>query len=215
MAFGRAVSRFSAVTAALVLSLAACSAETSTGGDSPAAATTPPAAPPPAPQTPAPTSEQPTGNPIGSGETRTVAIDNATGGAIALSDGTELKVPAGALPEGVTEISVTSSATPAPAEYKTISPVYEFGPEGAVFLKPLTISFPVSVPAGTSTSDLTILWSRPRGQPGFDMVPGVFTAVEGQDGKYVVSGEVNHFSRGMCGFKFVNDPNPVPDPYKD
>jgi len=201
MAIGRGVSKFS-VFSALFLTLAACAADASPAVETPAtpaAATTP--------ETPATT------NPTGSGETTAVTIDNTTGGTVALKDGTTLEVPAGALPPGVETITVTSSTTPAPTEYKTVAPIYVFGPEGTVFLKPVTISFPVTVPDGISTSDLTILWSRPRGQAGFDMVPATFTPVAGKASAYTVSGEVNHFSEGTCGQKFAKDPHPPVDPY--
>lgn len=204
MTIERDFTHFSATLGALLLTLAACSADT------------------PVEVAPAETTAGETGgtpaagaNPTGSGEKVTVTIDNAIGGKIALADGTELDVPAGALPPGVETITVSSSTIPAPAEYRTVAPIYVFGPDGTVFLKPVTISFPVTVPGGTNTADLTILWSRPRGQPGFDMVPGTFTPVGGKANTYTVSGEVNHFSEGTCGFKFTSDPHPSLDPYGD
>lgn len=208
MAIGRAASHFStfstAAMAALVLTLAACSVETTPTDRVPASA-----APKKSPI------DAPAANPSGSGETTSVVIDNATGGQVALSDGTRLDIPAGALPPGVDTITVTSSTAPAPTEYRTVAPIYVFGPDGTVFLKPVTISFPVTVPAGTSTADLTILWSRPRGQAGFDMVPATFTPTGSGTSTYVVSGEVNHFSEGTCGHEFADDPHPTVDPYQN
>lgn len=150
-------------------------------------------------------------NPKGSGETVAVKIDNSKGGEVALSDGTKIEVPAGALPEGVEEISVTSSPEAAPAEYKTVSPVFVFGPDGTVFLKPLKVTLPFTAPPGTDTTKLTVLWSRPSG-PGFDMVPTQFSA---SSTGYSAAAEVTHFSQGVVGEKFTTDPNPAKDPYAD
>ena len=150
-------------------------------------------------------------NPTGTGETVSKTIDNGTGGTIELSDGTEIDVPPGALPPGVDTITVTSSPSPAPAEYVAFSPVYEFGPEGTVFLKPLVVSIPSSLPSSTDRTKLTVLWSRMRGD-GFDMVP---TQIVDQDGRLAAKGEVTHFSQGLLGEKFVDDPRPAEDPYAD
>jgi hypothetical protein len=154
-------------------------------------------------------------NPSGNGETVSAKIDNAAGGTVELSNGTKIEVPAGALPPGVDTITVTSSMEPAPVEYKTASPVYTFGPEGAVFAKPLKVSIPMRLPAGKSLSEMSMLWSRSRGD-GFDMVPTEFVADPSIGGSaFVAIGEVTHFSKGMCAEKFVVDPRPVADAYAD
>lgn len=158
-----------------------------------------------APQTPA----TPASNPVGTGETVAVAIDNAVGGTVALSDGTTIEVPAGALPEGVDTITVTSSPDPAPVEYKTVSPVYVFGPDGTVFLKPLKVTLAFSAAAGSDTSNLTVLWSRPSGV-GFDMVPSEFVSTASG---FSAAASVTHFSQGVVGEKYATDPNPPVDPY--
>ena len=67
-------------------------------------------APPPPAATPAAPS-----NPTGSGETISAKIDNSTGGAVALPNGTTIVVPAGALPAGVDTITVTSAPEAAPS----------------------------------------------------------------------------------------------------
>ncbi len=152
-------------------------------------------------------------NPTGTGEVATKKIDNSTGGVVQLSGGTAVDVPPGALPPGVETITVESSTTPAPSEYAAQSPVYVFGPDGTVFLKPLKVTIPVSFPAGTNKADMTVLWSRLAGQEGFDMVASEFTAVPGSTTDFLASGMVTHFSKGFCGRKFTKDPNPTPDPY--
>lgn len=148
-------------------------------------------------------------NPVGTGETVAVAIDNAAGGTVTLSDGTAIEVPAGALPDGVDTITVTSSPEAAPAEYKTVSPVYVFGPDGTVFLKPLKVTLAFSAAGGTDTSKLTVLWSRPSGA-GFDMVPTEFASAASG---FSAAGSVTHFSQGVVGEKYETDPHPPVDPY--
>jgi hypothetical protein len=149
-------------------------------------------------------------NPAGDGSTVTVAIDNSVGGTIQLAGGTALTVPAGALPAGVDSITITSSMDPAPSDYHAVTPMFVFGPNGAIFLKPLTVSMPVTLQDRASTADFTILWSRPR-TDGFDMLPTTFAPVSGN--QFIATASVNHFSRGMCGEKYSVDPRPSKDPY--
>ncbi len=155
--------------------------------------------------------EVPPSNPAGTGEKVSVKIDNEKGGQVELSDGTRIDVPPGALPPDVDTITVTSSTEPAPAEYKTVSPVFVFEPSGTVFLKPLQVTIPISVVQGLDTSKLTILWSRQRAD-GFDIVPTTFAL---SSSAVTAVGEVTHFSKGMVGEKYVVDPHPAPDPYAD
>lgn len=151
-------------------------------------------------------------NPTGTGEKISVKIDNATGGKVELPNGTSLDVPPGALPPGVDTITITSSPDPAPADYAAASPVYVFGPDGTVFLKPVKVSMPVTVKAGESVSDLTVFWSR-ISSDGFDMVPSELLPIGGSSSEFLAVGEVTHFSLGFCGTKFTTDPRPTPDPY--
>lgn len=187
-----------AVVALALATVAGCASETDPSGASTA----------PAPATPHTLKS----NPSGTGETASMRVDNTTGGSLSLSNGTTIEVPPGALPPGVDTITVTSAPAAAPSEYAAASPVYVFGPDGTVFLKPLKVSIPVSLPAGKSASDLTILWSRAHGD-GFDMVPSELTAVAGSSTGFVATGEVTHFSQGFCGLKFATDPHPAKDAY--
>lgn len=176
--------------------------------------TLPPSQPPSAPEATQAPEQKAAANPKGTGETVSQKIDNATGGAIELKDGTKIEVPAGALPEGVEEIKVTSSPEAAPAEYKVVSPKFVFEPSGTVFLKPLKVSFPVTIPDGMTTDKLTVLWSRHEG-PGFDMVSTTF-APGANPKSFTAIAEVNHFSDGFVGEKYDanSDPHPFQDPYK-
>ena len=176
------------------------------GTSEPPVITQPPVAEPPV--------AQPTANPAGTGETKSVTIDNAVGGSVGLPNGTSISVPPGALPPGVDTITVTSAPEAAPSEYTATSPMYVFGPEGTVFLKPLKVTLPLTVPAGESLSNLTIYWSRASAE-GFDIVPSEFVPVAGSDKKFIATAEITHFSRGFCGKKFKQDPHPAKDPYAD
>lgn len=173
---------------------------------------------PSSPSAPAPSSGEETvttsptapANPTGSGEKVEVAIDNSVGGTVELKDGTKIEVPAGALPPGVEAITITSSPAAAPAVYSAFSPTYEFGPAGTVFLEPLKVTVPFTMPAGeTSTANLTVFWSRSSG-PGFDMIPTEF--VSSADGVNAI-GKVTHFSKCFVGRRFALDPFPPKDPY--
>lgn len=194
-----------AVLALGVVASTGCAVDASpkTGTAAPAVAA-PPAASPEAPA-----------NPKGTGETASATIDNATGGTVELPDGTQVDVPAGAMPPGVDTITVTSAAEPAPPEYPAASPVLVFGPDGTVFLKPVTVSVPFTLAAGAKLADLTVLWSRAKDAPGFDMVPTEFTPVAGSTTAFLAVAKVTHFSRGFCGKKYTSDPHPAPDPYAD
>jgi hypothetical protein len=205
----RALASLSLALAAL--GAAACSSDPSTStttGPSPvpAAAPSPTTTPNDAP------GSAPKANPTGDGATISTHIDNASGGTVALPNGTTIDVPPGALPPGVDTISVTSSTAAAPTEYTALSPVYVFGPDGTVFLKPLTITIPVTLPSGMDTSTLTILWSRANGV-GFDMIPSDFSPASGSSTDFFASGEVTHFSQGFCGLKYTTDPHPATDAY--
>ena len=202
--------------AVFALGMFACSspsvdvpASSSGGSGAPPSATTPSD-----PGTPPDTTKPMPGatNPVGSGESKTVAIDNSVGGSVELSDGTKLEIPAGALPDGVTEISITSATSAAPAVYNAVSPLFVFGPEGTVFSSPVKISFPVTIPSNLAASDLTVLWSRLHGQ-GYDKVPTEYTAIAG--GKVLMTGTIQHFSTGFAGEKWTTDPLPNTDPYQE
>jgi hypothetical protein len=90
--------------------------------------------------------------------------------------------------------------------------MFVFEPDGTVFLKPVKVSIPVTLRAGVSASELTILWSRSQGE---GMVPTALTPIAGSPTELLAVGEVRHFSRGFCGLKYTTDPNPTPDPYAD
>lgn len=199
------------VAALLALASVSVAAGCASGdGSSPQGATSSSSgAPPSSSATPAQATVK--ANPAGSGETATATIDNETGGTVALSDGTTIEVPAGALPPGVDTITVTSSPEPAPAEYEAVAPVFQFGPDGTVFAKPLKVTIPITAPADTDTSTLTVLWSRPSNAPGFDMVPTTFAP---SSTGFVATSEVTHFSKGFCGKKYSVDPHPSADPYQ-
>lgn len=108
------------------------------------------------------------------------------GGTVAATDGTRIDVPQGALDES-TVISIAASAGAPPAG--ALTPLYEFGPSGAVFAVPVTVTIPL--PQGVTSA--TIYWSRLDGS-GFDPIGGTVDAVA-----RTISAQTPHFSGGYAG----------------
>ena len=75
-----------------------------------------------------------------------------SGGTIG-AQGVVLTIPAGALPSDTT-ISITEDADPVPSGYTALSSLYSFGPDGTVFLKPVTVSFPLTSARSSPTPTL-------------------------------------------------------------
>ena len=123
-------------------------------------------------------------NPAGSGAKQEQMI-GTTGGALEL-EGTKLTVPAGALPDGKV-ISVTSSTTPAPAQFESFSPVFVFGPAGLEFSTPVTIEMRAVLAGG---SRLAIFWTKKGSTTEYEELPST------QEGA-VVRAQVRHFSSGF------------------
>src|SRR2546421_7855492 len=73
------------------------------------------------------------------------AVIGPGGGMLAVSGGAALEIPAGALAKDTT-ITISQSSAQAPGG--ALSPVYDFGPDGTTFSKPVTVTF--TVPTGTA-----------------------------------------------------------------
>jgi hypothetical protein len=106
----------------------------------------------------------------------------AGGGTVAAS-GVTLTIPAAAL-AGDTTITVDNAGA-VPPGYVGLSPLFHFGPDGTVFLKPVTVDFTIS--GGTSPA---VFWSNAQG--GFDQLATTSTAT-------LATATVTHFSKGFCG----------------
>ncbi len=137
-------------------------------------------------------SPEDTPNPAGSGAKTTQMIDSA-GGEIEL-EGTTLKIPAGAIPNGQ-EITVTSSTKPAPEKYDSFSPVFVFEPAGLEFTMPVTIEMKASVPGG---SKLAMFWTKKGSSTEYEELPSTQTGG-------TVRASITHFSSGFIAESLSTD----------
>jgi hypothetical protein len=112
----------------------------------------------------------------------TASVDVA-GGEVTTESGLTLAIPYGAL-DSATTITVMTTDETAPG---ATTPVYEFGPEGTVFAKPVTVTLPFTGTSGT------VYWSRLDGS-GFDPIGGVIDPVA-----HTITAQTFHFSLGYVG----------------
>jgi hypothetical protein len=100
-------------------------------------------------------------------------VVGATGGSVALSDGTTVAIPAGALSADTTITIATASSAPSPSGATEVGTPYTFGPDGLKFLKPITVTLaydPSKLPAGTSGSSL-VIYTAPDGEATYSELP--------------------------------------------
>src|SRR5215813_11785722 len=112
------------------------------------------------------------------------AVIGTAGGNLALPGGAALQIPAGGLSKDTT-ITITRSSAQAPGD--AMSRVYEFGPAGLAFAKPVTVTF--TVPDGTTAG--SVFWTG----TGNDAYEELSTMVQGS----TAVANVAHFSRGFVG----------------
>ena len=112
------------------------------------------------------------------------AVIGPGGGMLALSGGAALEIPAGALANDTT-ITIAQSSAQSPGG--ALSLVYEFGPAGTIFSKPVTVTF--SVPAGTSAG--SVYWTTSQ-SAAYEELP---TMIQGT----TAVAQIGHFSRGFVG----------------
>lgn len=112
----------------------------------------------------------------------TASVDVA-GGEVTTESGLTLAIPYGAV-DSATTITVDMTDETAPG---AMTPVYEFGPEGTVFAKPVTVTLPFTGTSGT------VYWSRLDGS-GFDPIGGVIDPVA-----HTITAQTFHFSLGYVG----------------
>jgi hypothetical protein len=105
----------------------------------------------------------------------------AGGGAVALTGGPHLAIPAGALAAD-TAITVTAATGQLPG---ALTPVFQFEPDGTTFAAPATVTF--AVPAGTTTA--LLVWSALGGPDDFEKIP---VQISGGTAR----AQVGHFSMG-------------------
>jgi hypothetical protein len=111
------------------------------------------------------------------------ATVGAMGGTVA-GDNLTLTIPPGALASEQT-ITVTATNDSVPSEYEGVSRMYQFAPDGIVFMKPVQIRF---TNAGDPTG-VVLVWSK-QGAPGYDEIATTSTATS-------VLGFITHFSHGF------------------
>jgi hypothetical protein len=94
----------------------------------------------------------------------------------------------------LTRLDITPMTTPPapPADKSIIGLAYDFGPAGATFDPPITITFsydPANIPAGVNEKDLTIAF--------YDTVKGTWVVLEGikvDPVTHTISGQASHFT---------------------
>lgn len=109
-----------------------------------------------------------------------------SGGTVETESGVALTIPFGAVDESTT-ITITMTDEGAPG---ATSPVYEFGPEGIVFAKPVTVTLPL--PPGVT--DAAMYWSRYGSTTEFDPIGGTIDLAAG-----TITASTFHFSLGYVG----------------
>jgi hypothetical protein len=124
-------------------------------------------------------------NPSGSGKTESKSV-GAVGGAIELEK-VKLTVPPDAL-QADTMLTVTSSPTPAAANYTSHTPIYVFKPENTDFKTPVTVEFDIT---GRTVKEPVVYWTR-KGTAVFERQPSTVNGTK-------VSAQVSHFSMGFVG----------------
>ena len=115
------------------------------------------------------------------------AVIGVDGGSVTTPAGAVITVPFGALDRPVT-VTVQTGTAPAPDGVGAVSPLYQFGPEGTVFNKPVTVSLPL--PRGVT--DASVYWSKLGSTTEFEAIGGAIA-----DGFITV--ETAHFSLAVIG----------------
>lgn len=106
--------------------------------------------------------------------TKSTLISAAGGGSLALSDGTSISIPPGALASDTTIALSNAPSAPAPAQVTAVGPVVLLGPEGTTFSSAATVTLPFDparLPAGASTSQVRI-YTAPAGSSSYVLLGG-------------------------------------------
>ena len=115
---------------------------------------------------------------------KTTATIGPLGGVVQVPGGPTLNIVPNALP---TETLITIQARPStPAG--ALSTVYDFGPEGLAFARPVTLSIPVAA----SVEAASIFWTKPGSATDFETVPAMVA-------NGVAATTVSRFGSGYAG----------------
>ena len=104
------------------------------------------------------------------------------------AQGVVLTIPAGALASD-TVITIAEDGDPVSLGYTALSSLYSFGPNGTVFLKPVTVSFPLT----SADPNATVYWSNSLGR--YDELSTTSNATS-------ASASVMHFSKGFVAHRY-------------
>ncbi len=143
--------------------------------------------------------DNPITNDTGGGTiTPVVTVGNAsavitadTGGTVAISGSITVEVPPGAI-NGTLNITVHEETASSPAGFTLLGHVYEIGPTGTQFSKPVNITLhydPADIPSGMSETDIHIYWYNEQTNSWVDMGGTVNTA------NHTVTIQVTHLSK--------------------
>jgi hypothetical protein len=118
----------------------------------------------------------------GSGDGGSIGQVVGVSGGIVTQEDVTLDIPADALPTGTT---ITVTTTSPPAGYALASDVFQFGPDGTTFEKPVAVTIPLT----SATAGAHMFWSNSSG--GFDDIGGTLSGSS-------MTAYVTHFSKGFC-----------------
>lgn len=113
-------------------------------------------------------------------------------GAVIEGSGYRVEIPPDALSEDteITAVSVPAQNTSTEQILGGIS----FGPSGLTLDKPAIIEVPIELPADWEPGELVPVYEFPSDDPSLAVWNGYYAEITAQDGKYIASGPVFHFS---------------------
>jgi hypothetical protein len=125
------------------------------------------------------------------------AVIGPGGGILALPGGAALEIPAGALAKDTT-ISIARSSAQAPGG--ALSSVYDFGPEGTTFSKPVTVTF--TVPDGSAAGSVYWTTSQNADEELATLIQGATAVAQiGRLGHGFVGAPCGHGSAPACAVR--------------
>ena len=116
----------------------------------------------------------------------------ADSGAVIENSGYKVEIPPDALPED-TEVSAVS-VPPQNTSAEQILGGINFGPSGLELSKPAIVEVPLEIPSDWTPDELIPVYEFPSNDPSLAVWNGYYAEVTSQNGKYIASGPVFHFS---------------------
>ncbi len=134
----------------------------------------------------------------GSGPTPPATVQQtvgAAGGSVTATDGTRVVFPSGALLTDAVVTIAPLAQTPSLASAKVVGTAFDFGPAGASFAKPVTVTLsfdPAKLPAGKSAANV-LIYTAPTGSSEYSVLEGLPA-----DATHVTA-NTTHFSTFVTG----------------